>query len=90
MSNTQEYVVVNVIGGIAVLCSYALGLLLYPGAPESLWGGVTGEWRHIFTVSVLFSAIGYLAFCYFVVFKSNGESLPLAENSALSIFCALF
>ncbi|MDP6771973.1 MAG: hypothetical protein QF704_14825 [Anaerolineales bacterium] len=90
MSNTQEFVVVNVIGGIAVLCSYVLGLLLYPGVRESLWGGVTGDWRPIFTISMLFSAIGYLAFCYFVGFKSNGESSPLVENSALSILCALF
>ena len=93
MSNTQVFVLVNVLGGVAVLGSYALGLLLYPETRMSLWGGIQGNWQTIFTVSMLPAAIGYLFFFYVMVFRSGTEAFT--QTSVLgvytpSILCAAF
>ena len=58
---------INVLGGIAVLGSYALGLVNYPGAGDALWGGVPDALRPAYTVGMFLAALGYLAFLYFLL-----------------------
>lgn len=64
MAPQSTFVLANIIGGVAVLGSYALGLSLYPQYREALWGNVHGNLRLIFALSMLLAAAGYLIFCY--------------------------
>ena len=96
MSATTIFFIVNVIGGTSVLGSYWLGIYYYIDQPESLWGGVSGSLRTFFTISMLPAALGYIAFFYFMVFRSgiasfsNSSILGLQTQHAPSIMCALF
>ena len=57
MSTTQVFLLINLTGGIAVLGSYFVGLRSSPDLAESLWGGVTGNLRIYFTLSMLLAAL---------------------------------
>ena len=92
MSITQMFVIVNVVGGTAVLGSYVLCLLGFPEHREALWGGIDGRTRLIFTLSMVLAAGGYLTFCYMVVFDDFGLVLfsgAQAFNTAI-ILVVLF
>ena len=89
----NSFSVVNLVGGTAVLLSYALMLMWYPEQRESLWGGVGGGLRKLFVLSMLIAAVGYLIFLYMVTFKgvagvSNGGDLLITY--APSILCGIF
>ncbi len=89
----NSFSVVNLVGGTAVLLSYAIMLMWYPEQRESLWGGVSGGLRKVFVLSMLIAAVGYLIFLYLVTFKgmagvsNNGDFLI---NYAPSILCGIF
>ena len=89
----NSFLVVNLVGGVAVLLSYALMLMWYPEHRESLWGGVGGGLRKLFVLSMLIAAVGYLTFLYLVTSKgvagvSNGEGLLVTY--APSVLCGIF
>ena len=60
---------INLLGGIAVLGSYAIGLVTHPGAGGALWGGVPDSLRPLYTAGMLLAALGYFAFLYFLLFR---------------------
>lgn len=82
VSSTHVFGLINIIGGIAVLGSYVYGILAFPELRQSLWGGIDGRWRIIFTLSMLPAAIGYLIFAHSTLFR--GGVLEL-QNSMLLI-----
>jgi len=59
----------NLLGGAAVLGSYAWGLAAHPATRGQLWGGVPESLRPLYTASMLLAAVGYFAFSYFVFFR---------------------
>jgi hypothetical protein len=65
------FLIVNLVGGTAVLGSYAIGLGYFPEYRNELWGGIQGIWRNILVVSMLLSGAAYLTFCYFIVFRQD-------------------
>ena len=96
MSATTIFLIVNIIGGTAVLGSYWLGISYYIDEPDSLWGGINGSLRIFFTVSMLPAALGYLAFVYFMIFKAGVDAFSVSSlfgqqtQHAPSVICALF
>lgn len=60
---------INIIGGTAVITSYALGLKAHPGQIEALWGGVPVGLRPLYTGNMFFAAVGYLLVLYFMLFR---------------------
>jgi hypothetical protein len=54
-----RFAIVNLLGGTAVLASYAHGLLTHPAARLQLWGGVPEAVRPVYQVSMLLAAAGY-------------------------------
>ena len=62
-------IVVNVLGGLAVLGSYAWGILSHPGQADALWGGVPASWRPAYGLSMLPAAAGYLVFAPYLLFR---------------------
>lgn len=56
---------INLIGGVAVLGSYAVGISGHPGQTDLLWGSLPEGVRGLYVANMLPAAIGYLvAFAY--------------------------
>jgi hypothetical protein len=68
-------VIINVLGGIAVIGSYILGLKAQAGGANALWGAAPQGIRPAYTVSMLLSAVAYFAFIYFLLFKLSSGAV---------------
>jgi len=70
-------VLINLLGGTAVLGSYAWCLSTYPGESGDFWGGVPDGLRSLYTANMFLAAAGYLAFTYFLLVRvdaaKNGD-----------------
>ena len=90
MTNALVFFLVNLVGGITVLGSYVVGLYLYPDFRNALWGGVTGSWKILFTVSMFFATAGYLIFCYSMTISDAADKSSFLGRHTFSIFAAFF
>jgi hypothetical protein len=86
----RSLLLLNVLGGIAVLGSYAHGLLTHPGAGPQVWGGVPEALRPLYTVSMLLAAAGYFAFSFFVFFRLEPERTRIAGRFGFRAFHAIY
>ena len=66
---------INILGGLAVIGSYILGLGPKGSGANALWGGTPVSIRTIYTISMVIAALGYLAFIYYLLFKLNDLSI---------------
>ena len=64
-----RFVLLNVLGGLAVLASYGIGLASHAGSAAALWGGVPLALRPLYTASMLAAAAGYFCFTSFVLLR---------------------
>jgi len=81
---------INIIGGIAVIGSYIVGLSSKANGVNALWGGTPMSVRPIYTVSMILSAIGYFFFLYFIFFRLNPASFSVFNGSGFNIFYIVF
>jgi hypothetical protein len=81
---------VNVVGGVAVIGSYVLGLRGESGGSNALWGGVPARIRPVYTVSMLLSAIGYLAVLYFIFFELDPGEVEIGGRFGFALFVPIF
>jgi hypothetical protein len=82
--------VINIIGGAAVVGSYIFGLNAQSGGANALWGGVPQNIRPIYGISMLLAAIGYFAFMYYIFFQLTPSEVSIAGIFNFSIFYAIF
>jgi hypothetical protein len=83
MSRTRLLLLlINVVGGIAVLGSYALGIATHPDPVQALWGQFPEAWRPLSTVSMLLAAAGYLTFGPYLLFRIDPATTRLAGGLA--------
>jgi hypothetical protein len=80
---------INVLGGIAVLGSYAHGFGTHPTASEALWGGVPQGIRPLYTVGMVSAAAGYFAFTYFLL-RSNPERVRIDASFGFGLLNGLY
>jgi hypothetical protein len=80
---------INVVGGAAVLGSYVLGLRGKQGGADALWGGVPAKVRPVYTVSMFLSAVGYLAVLYYLFFGLTADEVVIA-GSGFALFFPIF
>ena len=59
VGSSLPFVLLNVLGGIAVLGSYFYGVMLYDGDAGAAWGGVPDALRPLYIVSMLTAATGF-------------------------------
>jgi hypothetical protein len=78
--------VINIVGGAAVIGSYVLGLRGESRGANALWGGVPARIRPLYTVSMLLSAIGYLAVLYFLFFSADPDKVKIAGGAGYVLF----
>ncbi len=83
-------IVINLIGGTAVLGSYAYGVMTHPGAGDILWGGVPQGIRPFYTAGMLLAASGYFAFTYFVLFRLDPNDTCLPPRFGFGLFNILY
>ena len=81
--------VINVIGGIAVIGSYILGLGGDSGT-DVLWGGVPESIRPVYAVSMVLSAIGYFAFLNVLLLRVEPREVTVGGRFGYSIFYPIF
>ena len=81
---------INIVGGAAVLGSYVLGLRGRSGGANGLWGGVPGGVRPVYVVSMVLSAIGYLSVLYFLFFKLAPGDVVIGGRFGFALFYAIF
>ena len=82
--------IINIIGGAAVIGSYIFGLSAQSGGANVLWGGVPANIRPVYTVSMILSALGYFAFLYYIFFRLDPAQTSIAGVSGFTLFYVIF
>jgi hypothetical protein len=77
---------INVIGGMAVLASYGVGLAMNPGNRHQLWGEVPAGLRPTYTVSMVLAALGYFAFTYYIFFRLDPARTRIGDSFGYGLF----
>ena len=85
----RALVVLNLVGGSAVLGSYLIALVLAPDIRSGLWGGVPDSLRGVYTTCMFLAAAGYFPFTYHLVWKQGPSALArdLASPAWLLAAC---
>jgi hypothetical protein len=86
----QTWLWINIIGGILVLGSYALGLAAHPGQANALWGNVPQFIRAISTITMLPAALGYLAYSIYLIFVLDLETATINVGAGFKAFNLLY
>lgn len=82
--------VINIVGGAAVILSYVFGLNAQAGGANVLWGGVSTSIRPVYFVSMILSALGYFAFLYYILFRLEPAQTSIAGVSGFTLFYVIF
>jgi hypothetical protein len=79
------FIAMNLVGGCAVLASYALWLATPSNDGPALWGSIAGTARTVYTVSMFAAASGYFAFAGYLLLN-DVQGLPFAWVLTLFAF----
>ncbi len=82
--------VINIIGGSAVIGSYVYGLNAQSGGADVLWGGVPANIRPVYGISMILSALGYFAIIYYIFFRLEPSEISIVGISGFTLFYVLF
>jgi hypothetical protein len=78
------------LGGAAVIGSYVFGLRGKAGASDALWGGVPAKVKPVYVVSMVLSAIGFLAVMYYIFFELDPPEVIMGGKSGFYLFFPIF
>ena len=81
--------IINVLGGAAVLGSYVV-VLLRSSSGSAFWGGVPSNIRPIYGVSMILAALGYFAFLYFIFFRIAPKDAVMFGRYGYYMFYVIF
>lgn len=81
---------INLIGGPAVLGSYAWGFLLRSNEMVALWGGVPESIRPLYTINMFLAAAGYLAFTGYVFARLGKHEGSAARGLGAGVIPLLY
>ena len=89
---TQQIIllIINIIGGAAVIGSYIFGLNAQAGGANALWGNVPDNIRPIYGISMILAALGYFAFIYFILLRLTPSEVLIGERFGYGLFFAIF
>ncbi len=74
MSTRNQFLILNILGGMAVLGSYAWGIGLFPDLRDDFWGGVPEGLRGFYTLNMFLAAGGYIAIFSFFMLRERPEN----------------
>jgi hypothetical protein len=78
------------LGGAAVVTSYAYTLGLDPATQAGLWGGVPPALLPAYAGSMVLAAGGYFAFTLYLYFRVDPEEARIAGRFGFSLFPVLY
>ena len=81
-----QFLLIIIIGGIAVLGGYVIALINNPETRNELWGGVPENLRLWITAFMFISALGYCFAMYYLIFD-EGLSLSFFWGKFLILVC---
>lgn len=84
------FVVLNLLGGIAVLASYVVGLSASPELAGAVWGGVPEALRPVYTVCMFLAAGGYFLFSHYIFWGLPTDRLRVFGQHGLRAFVGLY
>jgi hypothetical protein len=73
ITSKSLWLLINILGGIAVIGSYILGFRSRADAFTVLWGGVPERIRVFYTAGMVLAALGYFAFGIYLLVLAPGE-----------------
>jgi hypothetical protein len=71
------FLVINALGGFAVIASYVAGTVSHPNTEQLLWGRITPALKSVYVVSMPLAAVGYLLFLYFILFHLDAGTVRI-------------
>jgi len=86
----RTLVLINLLGGLAVLGSYAYYLAANPMTRSNLWGNVPDALRPAYTASMLLAAAGYFAFSYYVLFRIDAREARIGGAYRYRVFLWIY
>jgi hypothetical protein len=86
----KRLLLIILVGGIAVLGSYAWGLLAIPDSSQILWGGVPESIRPIYMAGMFLGAMGFFAYTYFILFRVNPDDTSIYDRLGYGVFNILY
>jgi hypothetical protein len=86
----RNLVLINIVGGLLVLGSYAWGAVGAPDTMASLWGGVPVQIRPVYTINMLLSAGGYFLFAPYILFRIRPDEVIVGKHFGYRLFSVLF
>ncbi len=84
----KKWLVINVVGGIAVLGSYAHGLITHPDTRDMLWGAMPSPLKSIYGVTMWLAAAGYLVFMHHVFFRIDAGEARIGQHFGFGVINA--
>ena len=78
------------LGGAAVLASYAYILGLDPSTQAGLWGGVPPAVLPAYAISMVLAVGGYFSFTFYLYFRVDPEEARIAGRFDFSLFPVLY
>jgi hypothetical protein len=84
----SSLIALNLIGGLAVLASYVVGVANVSG--EALWGGVPESLTPLYTVNMFLAAGGYFFFTHYIVFRLDETQTRIGDRFGYSVFHLLY
>jgi hypothetical protein len=78
------------LGGGAVLLSYAYSLGIDPATQADLWGGVPPALLPAYIISMALATGGFFAFTFFLFFRANQDSVRIAGRFGYGLFSGLY
>jgi hypothetical protein len=86
----RSLLALNVVGGLAVLGSYAWGIAANPETRGAVWGGVPESLKPLYTTSMLLAALGYFLYSHLVFLRLDPEKTVLAGGFGYRAFHFLY
>ena len=84
------FLVINALGGFAVIASYAAGLISHPNTEELLWGRITPALKPVYLVSMPLAAVSYLLFFYFIFFHIDANTVRIGGFDGFLVLDVIF
>ncbi|MDH3728540.1 MAG: hypothetical protein OER77_13505 [Myxococcales bacterium] len=81
----KTWLAINVVGGIAVLGSYAHGLITHPQTRDMLWGSMPDPLKSIYGVTMWLAAAGYLVFMHHVFFRIDTAEARVGQHFGFGV-----
>jgi len=84
------FLIINIVGGLGVIGSYILGIMMHPGMVDSLWGKIPQAVKSFNFVIMPLAVIGYLLFTYFILFQIDAKEFRIAGTFGFEAINVIF